>query len=146
MCAPPTCAELIFVNVYTASVCQTWDNGTQFLTPSVMQWRSSFLQPLQRLLQCGDNRLFKHSLNNALVFLWILMGSNLGLFSYWASLNNNPTIIIINIKGWAIWPVPSPELQLLSPTSFRFPDCSLSLWIMVVCFERNSVVWHSLQV
>jgi hypothetical protein len=24
-------------------------------------------------------------------------------------------IIIINIKGWAIWPVPSPELQLLSP-------------------------------
>jgi hypothetical protein len=23
-------------------------------------------------------------------------------------------IIIINIKGWAIWPVPSPELQLLS--------------------------------
>jgi hypothetical protein len=25
-------------------------------------------------------------------------------------------IIIINIKGWAIWPVPSPEVQLLSPT------------------------------
>jgi hypothetical protein len=23
-------------------------------------------------------------------------------------------IIIINIQGWAIWPVPSPELQLLS--------------------------------
>jgi len=22
-------------------------------------------------------------------------------------------IIIINIQGWAIWPVPSPELQLL---------------------------------
>jgi hypothetical protein len=24
-------------------------------------------------------------------------------------------IIIINIQGWAIWLVPSPELQLLSP-------------------------------
>ena len=55
-------------------------------------------------------------------------------------------IIIININCWAIWPVPSPELQLLSPTFLRSPDCSLSLWIIVVCFERDSVVWHSLQV
>ena len=58
----------------------------------------------------------------------------------------NYIIIIINIKGWAIWPVPSPELQLLSPTFLRSPDCSLPLWIIVVCFERDSVVWHSLQV
>jgi hypothetical protein len=36
-------------------------------------------------------------------------------------------IIIINIKGWAIWPVQSPELQLLSPVFLRSPDCSLSL-------------------
>jgi hypothetical protein len=28
-------------------------------------------------------------------------------------------IIIINIQSWAIWPVPSPELQLLSPTFLR---------------------------
>jgi len=41
-------------------------------------------------------------------------------------------IIIISIKGWAIWPVPSPELQLLSPTFLRSTDCSLSLWIVVV--------------
>ena len=43
-------------------------------------------------------------------------------------------INIINIKGWAIWPVPSPELQLLSPTFLRSPDCSLSSWIVVVRF------------
>ena len=36
-------------------------------------------------------------------------------------------IIIINIQGWAIWPVPSPELQLLSPSLLRSPNCSLSL-------------------
>jgi len=35
-------------------------------------------------------------------------------------------IIIINIKGWAIWPLPSPELWLLSPTFLRSPDCSLA--------------------
>jgi hypothetical protein len=35
-------------------------------------------------------------------------------------LSLNTIIIIINIKGWAIWPVPSPELQLLSST-FRLP-------------------------
>jgi len=58
----------------------------------------------------------------------------------------NIIIIIINIKGWAIWPVPSSELKLLSPTFLRSPDGSLSLWIIVVCFERDSVVWHSLQV
>jgi hypothetical protein len=31
-------------------------------------------------------------------------------------------IIIINIKGWAIWPVPSPELQLFSPAFLRSPN------------------------
>jgi hypothetical protein len=41
-------------------------------------------------------------------------------------------IIIINIKVWAIWPVPSPQLQLLSPAFLRSPDCSLSLWTVVV--------------
>jgi hypothetical protein len=41
-------------------------------------------------------------------------------------------IIIINIKGWAIWPVPSPELQLLLPAFLRSSDCSLSLWTVVV--------------
>jgi hypothetical protein len=41
-------------------------------------------------------------------------------------------IIIINIKGWAIWPVPSPELQLLSPAFLRSSNCSLSLRTVVV--------------
>jgi hypothetical protein len=39
-------------------------------------------------------------------------------------------IIITNIQGWAIWPVPSPELKLLSP-SFLW---SLSLWAIKVWF------------
>jgi hypothetical protein len=55
-------------------------------------------------------------------------------------------IIMINIKGWAIWPVPSPELQLLSPTFLWSPNRSLSLWTVVVWFWRDSVLWHSLQV
>jgi uncharacterized membrane protein len=41
-------------------------------------------------------------------------------------------IIIINIQGWAIWPVPSPELQLLSPSFLWSQNCSLSLWAVVV--------------
>jgi len=41
-------------------------------------------------------------------------------------------IIIINIQGWTIWPVPFPELQLLSPSFLRSPNCSLSLWSVVV--------------
>jgi hypothetical protein len=40
--------------------------------------------------------------------------------------------IIIYIQGWAIWPVPSPELQLLPPSFFQSPNCSLSLWAVVV--------------
>ena len=40
-------------------------------------------------------------------------------------------IYIINIQGWAIWPVPSPELQLLSPSFLRSPNSSLSLWAVV---------------
>jgi hypothetical protein len=42
------------------------------------------------------------------------------------------TIIVLNIQGWAIWPVPSPELQLLSPSFLRSPNCSLSLWAVMV--------------
>jgi hypothetical protein len=41
-------------------------------------------------------------------------------------------IIIINILGWAIWPVPSPELKLLSPSFLWSPNCSLSLWAVKV--------------
>ena len=55
-------------------------------------------------------------------------------------------IIIINIKDWTLWSVPSPELQLLAPTLLRSSNCSPSLWSVVVLFQRDSVLWHSLQV
>jgi len=35
-------------------------------------------------------------------------------------------IIIINIKNWILWSVPSPELQLLAPTLLRSFNCSPS--------------------
>jgi hypothetical protein len=41
---------------------------------------------------------------------------------------------IYNINGWAIWSGPSPQLQLLSPSFLRSPNCSLSLWTAVVWF------------
>jgi hypothetical protein len=43
--------------------------------------------------------------------------------------------IIINIKGWASWPVPSPQLQLLSPTFLRSPNRSLSCGLSRYDFE-----------
>ena len=55
-------------------------------------------------------------------------------------------IVIINIKDWTLWSVPSPELQLLAPTLLRSSNCSSSLWSVVVWFQRDSVLWHSLQV
>ena len=64
-----------------------------------------------------------------------------------ASLNSPKVIIIIiNIKDWTLWSVPSPKLQLLSPTFLRSSNCSSSLWSVVVWFQRDSVLWHSLQV
>ena len=38
-------------------------------------------------------------------------------------------IIIINIKNWALWSVPSPDLQLFAPTLLRSSNCSPSVWI-----------------
>jgi len=55
-------------------------------------------------------------------------------------------IIIINIKDWTLWSVPSPELQLLGPSLLRSSTRSPSLWSVVVWFQRDSVLWHSLQV
>jgi len=54
--------------------------------------------------------------------------------------------IIINIKDWTLWSVPSPELQLLAPTLLRSSNCSPSLWSVVIWFQRDSVLWHSLLV
>jgi hypothetical protein len=54
--------------------------------------------------------------------------------------------IIINIKDWTLWSVPSPQLQLLSPMFLWSSNCSPSLWSVVVRFQRDSVLWHSLQV
>jgi len=44
-------------------------------------------------------------------------------------------IIIMNIKYWTLWSVPSPELQLLAPTLLRSSNCSPSLWSVVVYFK-----------
>ena len=55
-------------------------------------------------------------------------------------------VIIINIKDWNLRSVPSPQLQLLSLTFLRSLNCSPSLWSVVVRFQRDSVLWHSLQV
>ena len=55
-------------------------------------------------------------------------------------------IISINIKDWTLWSVPSPKLQLLSPTFLRSSSCSPSLWSVVVWFQSDLVLWHSLQV
>ena len=55
-------------------------------------------------------------------------------------------IIIININDWTLGSVPSPKLQLLSPTFLRSSNCSPSLWSVAVRFQRDSVLWHSLQV
>ena len=46
-------------------------------------------------------------------------------------------IIVINIKDWTLWSVPSPELQLFSPTFLWSSNCSSSLWF--VCFWRESL-------
>ena len=40
---------------------------------------------------------------------------------------SNSIIIIINIKDWTLWYIPSPELQLLLPTHLQSSNCSLSL-------------------
>ena len=55
-------------------------------------------------------------------------------------------IIIINIKYWTLWSVPSSKLQLLSPTFLRSSKCSFSFWSVVVWFQMESVLWHYLQV
>ena len=61
-------------------------------------------------------------------------------------LNSVPhVIIIIYIKDWTLWSVPSQELQLLAPTRLRSSNCSPSLWSVVVWFQRLCL-WHSLQV
>jgi hypothetical protein len=49
------------------------------------------------------------------------------------------TIIIININDRTLWSVPSPQLQLLSPTFLRSSNCSSSLWSVMIRFQRDSV-------
>ena len=56
------------------------------------------------------------------------------------------SLIIINIKNWTLWSVPSPKLQLLSPTFLWSSNCSPSLRSVVVWFQTDSILWHSLQV
>ena len=48
-------------------------------------------------------------------------------------------IIIINIKDWTLWSVPSPKLQLLSPTFLRPSNFSHSLWSVVVACSSTYI-------
>ena len=87
---------------------------------------------LQFLAKISDfGREFFHLLSPALVIPLV---------------SNTTVIIIINIKDWILWSVPSPQLQLLEPTLLRSSNCSPSLWSVVIWFQRDSVLWHSLQV
>jgi len=94
------------------------------------QWSISLLQPNQRQSPSLIAKV-THSNNECYFKGWVPLQ-----LPVYINLKNIIIIIIIiiiiNIKGWAVWPVPSPELQLLSPTFLRSPDCSLSLWIVVV--------------
>ena len=65
----------------------------------------------------------------------------------WSEYNNNNNNNNNNksFNGWTLWFVPSPEPQLLAPTLLRSSNCSPSLWSVVVWFQRDSVLWQSLQ-
>jgi len=62
------------------------------------------------------------------------------------SVKISSVIIVINIKNWTLWSVPFPKLQLLSPTFLQSSNCSPSFWSVEVWFQRDLVLWHSLQV
>jgi hypothetical protein len=53
---------------------------------------------------------------------------------FWELFDTTTLIIIINIKDWTRWSIPSPGLQLLSPTFLRSSNWSSSLWPVVVWF------------
>ena len=104
--------------------------------PSSYQTRTSVKHPVHRLhlvLMCSKCSDMHH-----FTIYWPPL--------YGASLNTKIMIIIINIKDWTLWSFPSPELQQLAPTLLRSSNCSPSLWSVVVWFQRDSVLWHSLQV
>ena len=48
-----------------------------------------------------------------------------------------PLIIVINIRDWTLWSVPSPQLQLLAPSLLRSSNCSPSLRSVAVWFQRD---------
>jgi hypothetical protein len=52
-------------------------------------------------------------------------------------------IIIMNINGWAIWPVPSPELQLLSPYIIidKYSQIYYRYIILAVLHAVNGITW-----
>jgi len=50
--------------------------------------------------------------------------------------------IIINIKEWTLWSVPSPELQLLAPTLLRSSNCSPGKrWHPCVKIYQQKLQW-----
>jgi len=78
---------------------------------------------------------------NSVLNKYLLSNSELGLAScqhFWKVIII--IIIITNIKDLTLWSVPSPKLQLLSPTFLRSSNCSPSLWSVVVWFQRDSAL------
>jgi len=92
----------------------------------------------------------KFSIIFGILLLFILVICRHQFHLYFLSFSSNGTtfksskislllIITINNKDWTLWSVPSPELQLLSPTSSRSSNCSPSLRSVVIWFQRVSV-------
>ena len=113
--------------------------------------RASFVHFLVRYLflfpylnRCFNS--FRHEVNRNNKFDSYIRKNTLHSHYKTSRLTTIIIIIIINIKDWTLWSVPSPELQLLVPTLLRSSNCSPSLWSVVVWFQRDSVLWHSLQV
>ena len=113
-----------------------------------MQERASILR--YTCIACGviDFNVLRNLYNLSMKGRDVSKLTGLVVFFIYVAFNSYYIFIIniINIKDLTLWSVPSPELQLLAPTLLRSSNCSLSLWSVVVWFQRDSVLWHSLQV
>ena len=129
----PLCCWHIYSNVSVWTI----------VRPEYSTWRFSFtiLPCYSTALIISKNFHILSSFNvNEMGSHWVLFLLYLNIVLSWpedgrlgpkhvAKYNLN---IIINIKHWTLWSVPSPELQLLALTLLRSSSCSPSLWSVVV--------------
>ena len=118
-------------------VCNSWCEdpsvGTTAMAPKLRSRKGFLLDSIIMKDKTYTNLIVKTCLLNLCLIILNINWSNCII------------IIIINIKDWTLWSVPSPELQLLAPTLLRSYNCSPSLWSVVVWFQRDWVLWHSFQ-